>query len=276
MKKFNILLATIFVFFVSQNLVLAKSQCEVVLSSEKAFKITLIGAEQYFNGYNYGKKTNIKYSQEKMGNFIFASCKADKNIEIERTFANAADYNFDLKGISLTILSNKWWTVAEDVTDFSVCNPKRGAVLMFLWDNEGNEFWVINKKQAEELNLKINPNHLINSEWLLYAYGKPDILMNDKGNYFNIKGGFYDLDNKEKLEYFNSGITIKSGPNDGYFLVMKTLEYLKSDASGKKIKQDTSEWGEQNFIDCGINNIRGTKEFSIQFESIKSKWNKSQ
>ena len=100
--------------------------------------------------------------------------------------------------------------------------------------------------------------------------------MNDKGNYFNIKGGFYDLDNKEKLEYYNSGITIKSGPNDGYFLVMKTLEYLKSDASGKKIKQDTSEWGEQNFIACGINNIRGTKEFSIQFESIKSKWNKSQ
>ena len=87
----------------------------------------------------------------------------------------------------------------------------------------GVDFNPVAIKYAEEINLKINPNHLINSEWLLYAYGKPDILMNDKGNYFNIKGGFYDLDNKEKLEYYNSGITIKSGPNDGYFLVMKTL-----------------------------------------------------
>ena len=271
MKKFNILLATIFVFFVSQNLVLAKSQCEVVLSSEKAFKITLIGAEQYFNGYNYGKKTNIKYSKEKMGTFILASCKADKNIEIERIFANAADNNLDLNSISLTILSNKWWIVAEDVTDLSVCNPKRGNVLMFLWDNEGNEFWVINKKSAEEtFKSKINPKQLINSEWLLYGYSKPDIEEISTGN-FIINGAYYDLENKEKLEHYKVDMTIKSGPNDGYFLVMKYLEYLKSDESGKKIKQDTSEWGESNIIDCGINNIRGTKEFSIQFESIKSK-----
>ena len=59
-------------------------------------------------------------------------------------------------------------------------------------------------------------------------------------------------------------------------MVNNTLEHIKIDGSGKKIKQDISGYGKFDLFDCEINNIRGTKEFSIQFESIKSKFNKSQ
>ena len=65
MKKLNILLATLFVFFVYQNLVLAKSECEEILSSEMPLKMTVGIGKMYFNGYNYAKKTNIKYLARK-------------------------------------------------------------------------------------------------------------------------------------------------------------------------------------------------------------------
>ena len=45
---------------------------------------------------------------------------------------------------------------------------------------------------------------------------------------------------------------------------------------GKKKKHDVSEWGETEYVACEVGKIRGTKEFSNQFASIKSKWGKSQ
>ena len=43
---------------------------------------------------------------------------------------------------------------------------------------------------------------------------------------------------------------------------------------GNKIKEDVSEWGENELFQCNINNIRETKEFSDQLEHIKKMFNK--
>ena len=104
---------------------------------------------------------------------------------------------------------------------------------------------------------------------MIYGYGKPDI----GENY--VVGEYYDLDNKEKLMYFNASYKFQKRNNKN-ILVLKTLEQINTDESGKKIKQDVSKIEDIFLYDCNINNIRGTKAFSSQFESIKSKLNKAQ
>ena len=225
----------------------------------------------YFKGYNHGKGTNLKYSKSKMKDFIRASCEADPTIEIDKIFANAADTNFKPPSIPSSVVNNKqfllnkWWGLGEDESA-TKCDLKGDYAFIFLWDNEGNEFWVVNKFSETS---KINPKQLINSKWLIYGYGKPDI----GENYIN--GAIYDLDNKEKLMYFKTSYKFQKRNNEDV-LVMKTLEHITTDESGKKIKEDVSGGEEYIAFDCEINNIRGTKEFSSQFESIKSKLKKAQ
>ena len=48
----------------------------------------------------------------------------------------------------------------------------------------------------------------------------------------------------------------------------------KIDKQGNKIKEDVSEWGEIELLECKISNIRETKEFSVQLEHIKKIFNK--
>ena len=104
---------------------------------------------------------------------------------------------------------------------------------------------------------------------MIYGYGKPDI----GENY--VKGEYYHLDNKGKLTYWKSSYKFQNRNNEDV-LVMKTLEQINTDESGKKIKQDVSKIEDIFLYDCNINNIRGTKAFSSQFESIKSKLKKAQ
>ena len=270
MKK-TLFLTTIFIILFNQNFVVAETPCEKILENELMLDMTAGAGRMFIKGYNYAKKTDIKYYKSKMKDFIRASCYSDNNIKIEKIFANAADTNFELASIPSSVVNNKqfllnkWWGLGEDE-----CNLKLGEAMIFLWDNEGNEFWIIDKKSAEETyKLKINPKQLINSKWLVFAYGKPDI----GENY--VKGVYYDLDNKEKLEYYNMGYKFENRKNENV-LVMNVLEYTKTDESGKKIKQDVTDHGKLVLYECEINNIRGTQEFSSQFKSIKSKWNKSQ
>ena len=99
MKKINIFLAMIFVFFLSPNLAIAKSECDDLLGNKMSLNMTVGFGKMYFLGYNHGKGTNIKYSKSKMEEFIRVSCAADPTIEIEKIFANAADTNFKLPKI---------------------------------------------------------------------------------------------------------------------------------------------------------------------------------
>ncbi len=100
MKKINIILSTIFVFFFSHNLAIAKSECDDLLGTNKmALNMTVGFGTMYFNGYNHAKGSNIKYSKSKMKEYIRVSCAADNNIKIEKIFANAADTNFKLPKI---------------------------------------------------------------------------------------------------------------------------------------------------------------------------------
>ena len=85
-------------------------------------------------------------------------------------------------------------------------------------------------------------------------------------------GEYYYLDINGKLEYYKTSYKFQNRKNKDV-LVMKTLEQITTDESGKKKKQDVSEGEEYIVYDCNINNIRGTKEFYSQFESIKSKLN---
>jgi hypothetical protein len=222
----------------------------------------------YIEGYNHAKKTRkIKFSDSKMIDFIRASCEADPTIEIKKIFANAVDTNFGLASIPSSVVNNKqfllnkWWGMGK-----GECDLKGDSPLLIQWDNEGNEFWVIGNKWSEYF-IK-NKSQLINSKWLIYGYGKPDL----GENY--VKGEYYDLDNKEKLTYNKYSYKFQKRNNKD-ILVMKLLEQINTDESGKKIKQDVlSE--DDLLYDCNINNIRVTKEFSNQFASIKSKWKKSQ
>ena len=268
MKKINILLATIFVFFLSHNLAIAETECDG-LKTEMGLNMVVGFGTMYFDGYNHGKGTNIKYTKSKMKDFILASCEADPTIEIDKIFANAADTNFKPPSMPESVVNNKqqflldkWWGTGK-----GECDLKDDYVMIFLWDNEGNEFWIVSNKFSEELTSKTK--QLINSKWLIYGYGKPDI----GENY--ISGEYYYLDINGKLEYYKTSYKFQNRKNKDE-LVMKTSERITTDESGKKIKEDVSGGEEYIAFDCEINNIRGTKEFSSQFASIKSKWNKSQ
>ena len=62
MKKINILLATIFVFFLSHNLAIAETACEG-LENKIGLNMVVGFGKMYFTGYNHGKGTNIKYTK---------------------------------------------------------------------------------------------------------------------------------------------------------------------------------------------------------------------
>ena len=89
----NLILATLFVFICSHNPVIAQTECDG-LKDEMALGMVVGFGNMYFEGYNHGKGTDIKYSKSKMRSYINASCAADNKIEIAKIFANAADTNF--------------------------------------------------------------------------------------------------------------------------------------------------------------------------------------
>ena len=168
-----------------------------------------------------------------MKDFIRASCEADPTIEIDKIFANAADTNFKPPSMPESVVNNKqqflldkWWGTGK-----GECDLKDDYVMIFLWDNEGNEFWIVSNKFSEELTSKTK--QLINSKWLIYGYGKPDI----GDNY--VKGVYYILGKKEglELEYFGISYKFKNRKNKNA-IVIDTLEHSKLDESGNEIKQD--------------------------------------
>ena len=155
MKKINILLTTIFVFFLSHNLAIAETACEG-LENKIGLNMVVGFGKMYFTGYNHGKGTNIKYTKSKMKDFILASCEADPTIEIDKIFANAADTNFKPPSMPESVVNNKqqflldkWWGTGK-----GECDLKDDYVMIFLWDNEGNEFWIVSNKFSEELTSK--------------------------------------------------------------------------------------------------------------------------
>ena len=90
----------------------------------------------------------IKFSDSKMIDFIRASCEADPTIEIKKIFANAVDTNFGLASIPSSVVNNKqfllnkWWGSGVDESS-TKCDLKSDYALLFLLDNEENEFWVV-------------------------------------------------------------------------------------------------------------------------------------
>ena len=184
----------------------------------------------------------------------FAKFSKEIQTSVELGLANAVDKQ--------QFLLDKWWGTGK-----GKCDLKDDYVMIFLWDNEGNEFWIVSNKFSEELTSKTK--QLINSKWLIYGYGKPDI----GENY--ISGEYYYLDINGKLEYYKTSYKFQNRKNKDE-LVMKTSERITTDESGKKIKQDVSEDEEYITYDCNINNIRGTKEFSSQLKNIKLKLKKAQ
>ena len=145
-------------------------------------------------------------------------------------------------------LLNKWW-------GFDNC------AYLYLWDEEGNEYGLYNKKIIK------NPmQRYINDEWWIATYGKPDIGKNKfKGEYHEIEENIFS--------YIDANYKFKTR-NNKTVLVLEYLEYSKIDKHGNKIKEDVSEWGEIEYFECKINNIRETKEFSDQLEHIKKMFNK--
>ena len=145
-------------------------------------------------------------------------------------------------------LLNKWW-------GFDNC------AYLYLWDEEGNEYGLYNKK------IKKNPmQRYINDEWWIATYGKPDIGKNKfKGEYHEIEENIFS--------YIDANYKFKT-TNNKTVLVLEYLEYSKIDKHGNKIKEDVSEWGEIEYFECKISNIRETKEFSDQLEHIKKMFNK--
>ena len=84
--------------------------------------------------------------------------------KIEKIFANAADTNFKPPSMPESVVNNKqqflldkWWGTGK-----GECDLKDDYVMIFLWDNEGNEFWMVGNKWSEDTS-KINPKQLINS-----------------------------------------------------------------------------------------------------------------
>jgi len=145
-------------------------------------------------------------------------------------------------------LLNKWW-------GFDNC------AYLYLWDEEGNEYGLYNKK------IKKNPmQRYINDEWWIATYGKTDIGKNKfKGEYHEIEENIFS--------YIDANYKFKT-TNNKTVLVLEYLEYSKIDKHGNKIKEDVSEWGEIEYFECKIINIRETKEFSDQLEHIKKMFNK--
>ena len=145
-------------------------------------------------------------------------------------------------------LLNKWW--GDD-----------DCVYLSLWDDEGNEYDIYNKELLE------NPiQRYINDKWWIATYGKMYI-----ADYY-IKGEFFDKV-KNIFSYWNANYKFKTR-NNKTVLVLEYLEYSKIDKHGNKIKEDVSEWGEIEYFECKISNIRETKEFSDQLEHIKKMFNK--
>lgn len=158
-------------------------------------------------------------------------------------------------------LLNKWWGLAEN----GKCNLKPGEAVLSLWDNEGNEYYVVDKKRGEE-----STKTKINDDWWLMWYGKPNIGEN------HISGEYYqELDQTSSLVYSKISYTFKSSNNKN-ILVTTFLEFTETDESGKKTKHDVSEWGETEYVACAVGKIRGTKEFSSQLINLKSKLKKAQ
>ena len=145
-------------------------------------------------------------------------------------------------------LLNKWW--GDD-----------DCVYLSLWDDEGNEYDIYNKELLE------NPiQRYINDKWWIATYGKPDIGEN------KIKGEYFDKV-ENIFSYWDVNYKFKTR-NNKTVLVLNYLEYSKIDKQGNKIKEDVSEWGEIELLECKISNIRETKEFSVQLEHIKKMFNK--
>jgi len=145
-------------------------------------------------------------------------------------------------------LLNKWW-------GFDNC------AYLYLWDEEGNEYGLYNKKIIK------NPmQRYINDEWWIATYGKPDIGKN------KIKGEYHEIV-ENIFSYIDANYKFKTR-NNKTVLVLEYLEYSKIDKHGNKIKEDVSEWGEIEYFECKISNIRETKEFSDQLEHIKKMFNK--
>ena len=145
-------------------------------------------------------------------------------------------------------LLNKWWS-------FDNCD------ILFQWDDEGNEYYLYKKENNK------NPmQRYINDEWWITSYGKPDIGENYiKGKYIELEGNSFS--------YADANYKFKTR-NNKTVLVLEYLEYYTIDKQGNKIKEDVSEWGEIELLECKISNIRETKEFSVQLEHIKKMFNK--
>ncbi len=151
-------------------------------------------------------------------------------------------------------LLNKWWEYDSD----GDC-----SLLLILWDDEGNEYGIDNKEIIK------NPiQRYINDKWWIATYGKPDIGEN------KIKGEYFDKV-ENIFSYWDVNYKFKTR-NNKTVLVLNYLEYSKIDKQGNKIKEDVSEWGEIELLECKISNIRETKEFSVQLEHIKKMFNKKE
>ena len=151
-------------------------------------------------------------------------------------------------------LLNKWWEFDSD----GDC-----SLLLILWDDEGNEYGIYNKEIIK------NPiQRYINDKWWIATYGKPDIGEN------KIKGEYFDKV-ENIFSYWDVNYKFKTR-NNKTVLVLNYLEYSKIDKQGNKIKEDVSEWGEIELLECKISNIRETKEFSVQLEHIKKMFNKKE
>ncbi len=107
--KFKIISLLIFIFLI-YNPIFAKSDCSDILKNRTSLNMTVGLGKMFFNGYNYAKKTNIKYSKSKFKKFIKAICRIEKNITYAEIFGRAADSNLDTSQFKLKV------TEAEDST----------------------------------------------------------------------------------------------------------------------------------------------------------------
>ena len=195
-----------------------------------------------FNGIYY-------YNNGKIGGTWTGKLKNNKKSVIEYYLNLPPGRIFLPKNGNKQFLLNKWWGF-DNYCEF-----------IYLWDEEGNEYGLYDKKQMK------NPmQRYIYDKWWIYSYGKPDIGEN------KIKGKYIEIE-KNIFSYGDTNYKFKT-KNNKTVLVLEYLEYYTIDKQGNKIKEDVSEWGENELFQCKINNIRETKEFSDQLEHIKKMFNK--
>ena len=79
MKFFKMIIILSIVSVLNISNVFGKSECDDITGKPAGLNMITSFGELYFDGYNYAKKTNIKYSKSKMKKYILCLHKLYKS-----------------------------------------------------------------------------------------------------------------------------------------------------------------------------------------------------